>query len=530
LVRFPASSVVRAILVAGWIAAGFSNQAAAQSATAAQPPAPDTARGASPGVRIFPRPGGFFLPPAGPGFYSLVDQLRNERREAAPPSGYPAFAIMAPPFYEADFRYLDSMPSGERRPFERLKRVRFGDDFMVSTGGSAWYRFHDEHNSRLTTTDQTYSLGRVRTYGDLWYRDWVRVYAEFIAAGRSDAPLPPLAVDSNHADLLNAFADVKIFERGDHPAYVRVGRQEMLLGSQRFVSPLPWANMRRNFDGVRVFRQGARFDVDAFWLEPVVPNATEFDEPSHDVQFAGAWLTYRPRPGRFFDVYYLYSNNAATLVQQGITTAPSRFSTIGSRYAGDRNNVLWDVEAAVQFGRQGDDQDLAAGMVAVGVGRRFASVRSTPTIWVYYDYATGDGDPNAGRFTTANQLYPFGHYYLGWADIAGRQNIQDANVHVGLYPVPWITVWLQYHHLWLSRTEDALYNAGGTAIRRDPTGSAGVNVGDDVDIVLNFHVDALSDVMVAYTPGFGGRFLESTAGPNRASSTRAFYLIYNFRW
>lgn len=520
-------------VLAGWIVGGGHYAAMAQSGEAGPPPqSPVTPAGApdvAPSVRIFPRPGNVFPPPSGPGFYSLVDHVRHETRQAPPPSGYPASAIMAPSFFDADFRYLDSIAPDDRRPFERLKRRRVGERLLFSTGGAAWYRAHAEANSRLTQTDQTYGLGRVRAYGDLWYQDSVRVYAEVLSAWRSGGRLPPLPIDSNHADVLNAFADVKLFEVSDHPVYVRAGRQEVLLGSQRLISPLPWANMRRNFDGVRVFRQGAKFDVDAFWLEPVVPSRAGFDQPSHDVQLAGGWFTYRPTRGHAFDLYYVYSNNSTSVVQQDVTIAPSRFSTLGSRYTGDRANVLWDIEGAVQFGRQGDG-DLVAHMATVGIGRRFAQVQMSPTLWVYYDAASGDAEPNADDATTFNQLYPFGHYYLGWADIVGRQNIQDVNLHLGLYPVPWMTLWLQYHHLWLRQARDALYNAAGAAIRRDPTGNAGTHVGDDVDVVVNVHIDAQSDVMVAYTHGFGGRFLEATAGPNTAASGQAFHLIYNVRW
>lgn len=144
--------------------------------------------------------------------------------------------------------------------------------------------------------------------------------------------------------------------------------------------------------------------------------------------------------------------------------------------------------------------------------------------------ASGTHLSASGQFTTFNQLFPFGHYYLGWADVAGRQNIQDVNLHLGLYPVAWTTVWLQYHHLWLNQPRDALYNAGGVAIRRDPTGRSGTNVGDEIDVVLNFHINAQSDFMVAYAQLFGGRFLQSTAGPGAASSAESVYLLYNFRW
>ena len=46
-------------------------------------------------------------------------------------------------------------------------------------------------------------------------------------------------------------------------------------------------------------------------------------------------------------------------------------------------------------------------------------VWGNPTFWAYYDYASGDSDPTDGRSHTFNDLYPFGHYYLGWIDQVG---------------------------------------------------------------------------------------------------------------
>jgi hypothetical protein len=459
----------------------------------------------------------------------MLDQL-DGRESDAPPSGYPASAIMAPPFYDADFRYLDQTPLDQRRDFDPLKRMPLGTRALFSTGGETWIQFHHEINSRLTTTDQSYSLLRLRAYGDIRYGETIRVYGEFMTAGRAGGSLAPLPNDSDHLDLLNAFADVKVFSLRDHPVYVRAGRQEVLLGSQRLVSPLPWANARRTFDGVRLFRQGEHVDLDAFLVEPVTPNRTGFDRPNTRIQLAGAWLTYHPKPGRFVDAYWLFSNNDMNVVQQNITLAPSRSSTIGGRYAGDRGGALiWDLEGALQIGERGS-RDLLAGMAVAGAGRRFAQLAWTPTVWAYYDYASGDSAPNNGRFTTFNPLFPFGHYYLGWADGVGRQNTHDANTHVGFYPLKWVAPWLQYHRFWLAEPRDALYNAGSTAIRRDRTGAAGRNVGDEIDAIVNVHVDAFSDVMVAFSKLFGGKFLAQTANSDAAGSMQSLYVIYNFRW
>jgi hypothetical protein len=126
--------------------------------------------------------------------------------------------------------------------------------------------------------------------------------------------------------------------------------------------------------------------------------------------------------------------------------------------------------------------------------------------------------------------FPFGHHYFGWMDMVGRQNIHDLSTHLYLDAAPWLTVWLQYHHFWLDQRRDALYNAGGIAIRRDPTGQAGNNVGDEIDLILNFHLTRYSDVLVSYNKLYGGGFLEATAGPNAAADAESLYLIFQQKW
>jgi hypothetical protein len=230
-----------------------------------------------PPVRIFPRLGNFTAPPGGPGDYSLCDWLTGHERERPPPFPYPPFSFMPPSFFDADFRYVDDPDIGPQHWGDNLKRLRIRDDWMFSTGGQVWWRYMNERNSRLSGVNNDYHLYRTRVFGDLWYRDQFRTYVEFIDARIFDADLPPLPIDATGSDLLNAFVDVKVADLADKPAYVRVGRQEMLLGSQRMISTLDWANTRRTFQGVRAFRQGERFDIDLFWMQPVIPDRNSMD-------------------------------------------------------------------------------------------------------------------------------------------------------------------------------------------------------------------------------------------------------------
>jgi hypothetical protein len=481
-------------------------------------------------IQPLPRPGIFPVPPTqGPAHYSFQDWFCGSCREAPPKSGYAPFALNAWPFFDADWRYVEGIEPGERTVVESLKRIHLNPCWTFSTGGEYWVRYTFEQNSRLTEAQNDYSLNHLRTYGDLWYGDGLRIYSEFIWADSFGEDLPPLTPDVDRGDLLDMFIDLKLFDGCGSPVFLRGGRQELVYGSQRLITALPWANKRHSFDGVKLFRHGEQWDFDAFWTQFVPANANEFDLPDDRQDFAGAWLTHKPQKGESIDLYYLFYDNDHTVVQQQIARAPLESHTLGSRWAGDHEGFLWDFEGAVQFGEQ-SGSELFAGMATAGLGRNLKEFAWSPTLWLYYDFASGDADPGTGNVSTFHPPFPFGHYYLGWADMIGRQNIHDVNAHLYLYPAPWITTWIQYHHFWLAHSRDALYNAGGVALRRDPTGLAGSDIGNEVDLVLNFHLTRYSDFLVSYAKLFGGDFLQKTAGPNQAFDAEALYLIYQHRW
>ncbi len=482
-----------------------------------------------PRVRPFPRIGNWSVPPAGPGYYSALDHLRGVCLQGPPKYPYPRFGLIQPSFFDVDnFSYLDDPANTEHDFFDALKRIRRGDNLLFVTGGDIRTRYENQYNARLTETNNDYDLTRLRVYGDRWYGDSMRLFAEFHGAWSSPQNLAPLPIDRNDADLLNLFADVKLADLGGNPAYIRGGRQELLFGSQRLISPLEWANSRRTFQGVRAFRQTEKWDFDLFWVQPVIPNVGKFDSVDNNQNFVGAWATVRPKPGRAIDAYYLLLDNTNTLTQLDIPRGNFTRHTFGGRYVGAIDSFLYDIEAAMRLGSQ-NGRDVVAGMSTVGAGYNFKDAPLAPTIWAYYDYASG-GNPVDGTAHTFNPLFPFGHYYLGWVDQVGRQNIHDLNFHLYLYPAKWLTTWLQFHSFWLADNRDALYNAAGIPTRRDATGRAGSHVGEELDLVVNFHLTKHLDLLGGYSYLWGGEFLRNTTGAASAADTSLFFLQASYRW
>lgn len=481
-----------------------------------------------PPVRLFPRLGYFLIGPTGPGYYSLRDVLEHHARPAPPFYPYPPQSLKAYSFFDADFRYLERPDNTQHDWLDPLKRVHLCDNWLFSNGGEVRFRQMNEVDRQLTGLDNNYQLYRTRLFGDLWYRDQFRVFVEYIDARSFNEDLPSLTIDENQNDLLNAFVDLKLAEPAGKPGYLRVGRQELLLGSERLISPLEWANARRTFQGLKAFRQGEHFDVDLFWVQPVIPNAGDFDSVDDDQNFVGVWTTYRRQRGRFLDLYFLNLDQARRVPTVGNVPGSFNVSTLGWRWCGDyQGRFLWDTELMTQWGRR-VNQDICAGACTGGLGYHFADLPMDPQFWVYYDWASGDQSPGRGAvYGTFNQLFAFGHYYLGYLDLVGRQNIQDVSTQFALYPVPWVLFLTQFHHFELASSRDALYNAAGAPIRRDPSGRAGRHVGEEIDLLLNVHLSAHQDVLLGYSKLFAGRFIKQTGNPG---SPELFYAQYQFRW
>lgn len=474
----------------------------------------------------------FLVPPCGPGRYSFLDLLNGTGRACPPPYPYPPFALQPVSSFDLDYQFLDRGGNPLADLFAPLKRVHPHPDAMVSVGGQASMRFVDEGDARLTDTDNSYLLYRGRAWADAWYRDQFRVFAELIYADIAGNELPPLQSDVNRGDVLNLFLDAKVADLAGNPAYVRVGRQELLFGSQRLVSTRDWTNTRQTFQGARAFWRSDELDLDAFWTHPVDVRASDHDRALSDVTFCGVWVTYRPAKGQVMDLYYLDLKDDRDQPDRLLPAAvaprgSSRVETLGARYAGNQGPFLFDVEVMCQKGRT-VNRDLKACAFTTAAGWDFGDIPCRPQVWVGYDYASGTPDPTIGsKDKTFNQLFAFGHYYFGYLDLVGRQNIQDLYCQVAGHPDNWVTVIAQCHHFELAEPTDFLYNAAGRPTRRSPTGLAGRNVGNEIDFVVNFHLTPNCDLLFGYSKLFAGDFIRNT-GPD--VSPQLCYAMYNLRW
>ncbi|MGI9455139.1 MAG: alginate export family protein [Aeoliella sp.] len=416
-------------------------------------------------------------------------------------------------YYDNDFSYLSKGCYCSNCLGDCLKLMpvdRCGRWGTVDIGGQLRYRYHHEEGmgqvagtTRFQDTQTDFLLTRLRLYTNWQISDNVRFYMEGIYADASgDEDYIHRPIDDNFCDLLNVFVDLKV----SNTTTVRVGRQELLYGVQRTVSPLDWANTRRTFEGVKVMYRHCDWAIDGFYTGFVPVESNKFDDADYNQDFYGLYGVYSGMENATLDVYYLGYDDQRPLTTQPAGSRDFSLHTVGMRLNGSRGKWLYEFEGAPQFGRQsGIGLDHTAGFATAGIGRQLDMMWS-PTVWVYYDYASGNNI--GGDFNRYNQVFPLAHKYLGFIDATQRSNIESPNLLVKMKPHKKVDLLLWYYHLMANQDTDIVPSIGGT-----PAQSAGSkDWGDEIDVIVKYTFDPRSNLLVGYSRFWAGNKITPVGG------------------
>ena len=343
------------------------------------------------------------------------------------------------PFYQNDFSYLNNPSYQGYNLGEGLKQLPIGEVGKLDVGGQYRLRYHNEHNMRgfgLTGKDDSFLLDRTRIYADYKVNKRARVFAEFLDAGSSYENFAPRQTEVQQFDVENLFVDLVTFESDLGKLTSRIGRQELLFGSQRLIAPLDWANNRRRFDGGRLTWSNENRSTDFLLVRPENIDFHHFDSPNQNQAFWGVYDTNKMLENGIVDTYYLGLEDTSTHLH---------LHTLGTAFKGEVDGLQWDDEFGYQFGKNPDGSDISAFSLTLGLGAK-SKGSMKPSIWFYYDWASGDDSINNGW----NHLFPLGHKYLGYIDLFGRRNIHDANSILTFSPTEKFTVLAWYHYFFLA--------------------------------------------------------------------------------
>jgi hypothetical protein len=291
---------------------------------------------------------------------------------------------------------------------------------------------------------------------------------------------------------------------------VRAGRQELLLGSQRLVSPLDWANTRRTFDGGRLIARADDLTADIFVTRPVPVRLTRPNAADSLTLFWGGAIRPSVAAPAFGWEAYAYGLNQETTTLWGLTGEHDRF-TVGSRLTGALGSpaTRFDLEGGYQFGSLAE-QDIRAWFVASDLTQALTSLPLRPTVGIGFDYASGDSDTADDVVGTFHQLFPLGHAYAGYMDLLGRQNLMEARAVLSSAPIPPVALRAAVHHFMRAETADAAYNVGGGVFRAAAGDER--SIGTEIDLTAGYRLNPHLRLEVGVGHFRPGDFMTGTGG------------------
>jgi len=184
-----------------------------------------------------------------------------------------------------------------------------------------------------------------------------------------------------------------------------------------------------------------------------------------------------------------------------------KFDTIGTRLQGNHDDWSWEFEGAYQFGDNSDGSDHSAGFWVSGLGRKFPCCPGSPSLWFYYDWASGDDDLGAGN--GYHHLFPLAHKYLGFMDLFGRRNIESPNLLLTMSPREKVKLLVWYYYLFLENKNDTPYNLNMAAFNAG-NAPASADLGHEIDVAVTYAINPRTNLLFGYSHFFAGQYYDLT--------------------
>jgi hypothetical protein len=362
----------------------------------------------------------------------------------------------------------------------------------------------------------------------------------------SGSPLSQSMV--NPLDVLQAWVllELPFARRPETVSELRLGRMTLGIGSGRQVERFEFANVLTSFTGVH-YRGvlGGGHELQAFYTAPVdrrprdrdglESNRHEWNREEWGRRFWGVHYRHAELLGtrlpRFWAELFVYGLDESD--RRGVPTPNRNYLTPGFRLFRVPNAGSWDweIETAWRFGSRRatadpgdvDGLDVRARMLFAAVGYAFDHPWR-PRIAIEHYYASGDRNPDDGRFDQYEFLFGGRRTDLGQTGIHGPlvpANLRAPGLRLEARPSPRLDGRLVWKVASLAEACDAWVAAGV----RDPAGRSGRFIGHTLDgrfrywmIPNSLRVEAGASAILR------GRFAKQAPNAAHAGNTRYGYV------
>jgi len=434
------------------------------------------------------------------------------------------------PTYEEDWHALQGVPHTDLWDPVKFVPLSTNGTTSLSLGGEVrvTYERFGNQNFGLTPPDPGgYLLQRYLLHADVHVGSRVRVWTEFNSSlenGRIGGPRP--MIDEDNLDLHQAFVEVAVGPSGPSATILRVGRQEIAVGSGRIYALREGPNVPLSFDGVRVIAHAGPWQLDGWAVRPVDTTPGVFDDVSH--RSFDVWGVYGRRVITLYqqsvrlDAYYLGLARDAARFEQG--TANETRHTFGTRVW---HQGIWayDAEAMFQVGRFGS-RDIRAWRSVIEGSHLLADAVWSPRLGLVFDAASGDKDPADPNLQTFNAMFQSG-MYSGRAQLLGPSNSIRLEPSVTFVPARQVLVSAGLGFYWRESIHDALYGIPGQVVIPS-NGVTDRYEGSRPTVQIDWQLTRHLSAHVNYIYVFNGQFEQRSANATSRMSYASPWLTYRF--
>lgn len=371
--------------------------------------------------------------------------------------------------------------------------------------------------------DNDYFTARTRVHLGYTPSGWLNLFAEGrdARAWGDDRPGNP---ENDEFDFYQGY--FVLGNPKEFPLTLKVGRQEMLYGDERFVGVSDWTATGRSFDAAKLRFENDDFWVDAFVSRVVIVYDDHFNQPNDYDWFSGLYASTRKLiPWQESQLFFLARNvgeESPNASAPGVGGPGERdVYTLGTRHKSLPGKLRgWDysTELAGQFGgivQGGVYRDLRSFMADVTLGYTWEETWSAPRLGVGYTYASGDSDATDGDTETFEPLLGTNHSLYGLMDLFGLRNTHNPSASFSFKPAKGLSVRLLYLMFWLADDRDFLYPESGSGRNANGYGQNpqfDSYVGSEVDLVVSYQPPRLrgTEFQLGYGHFFVGDYIKQS--------------------
>lgn len=344
----------------------------------------------------------------------------------------------------------------------RIKEIPLFSQVKLDIGGdlrltNELHRFPDFGSVGIETDG--YLLQRYGLHLNLTGPDEWRIFSQFKYSKVTGKVGRASPLDNDNPDVQQLFLDKKI-NLENSALTARAGRQEVTVGSGRFIALREGPNSRASFDGIRLITDFNKKQIDFVAARPVSITPGPFDNKADSTNLLITLYGVRLINEDWYsvDASALYFDRDEA-IYGGVLGEEERYS-LGTRVLTVTDQFKTDTDVLLQGGsfKQND-------ILAYGVTSEFQWEVSRDVLYVInkLSYFSGDHSPTDSKLNTFNSPYAKAGYY-GWSNLIGYSNLIAIQPGFSYRLVPSLLFVADYGMYWRQSLKDNLYRGIGSPI------------------------------------------------------------------